>query len=270
MALYKIGNKMLIAEGRILGTEGSIVKLDKTIFNPASKVLRSLGTGERAIFIIRHSNRDFDKTSQDTPINTYGIANAQLVGTRLKVASISENDIYCGATDTRRTCETAYVITNSRGDTTYTAWTDINSVDTWESKPDNKDEALSYLNSSNFGTDGKPWPDILNTARATLQTVGASVTSSAISHTASKSKRLSLLVTHDAYVVPYIAYASGIKEGEGATAVYNIEIIPPNEMVVEWVNYMSGVAIIVNADGTLKELYPIKCLDSGTSKQQYY
>lgn len=264
MALYTIGNKIVKVENKLAGTEASVISLSKTTFNSATKVLRSLNENERAIFIIRHSNRDKDKYAQDDPINATGIANADHVGELIGTSVISADDIYCGATDTRRTCETAYEISKSRGDTIYTSWTSINTLNSWSSKSGNTDNGLGYIAASTF-TSETVWQNVLNSARANIQTIGANVTSAAISHTSGKNKKLCILVSHDSYLVPYVAYASGLQSG--STTTYNIEIIPGEGAAVEWINYMSGVAIIVKSDGTLKDIYPLKCLSTGTSLQ---
>ena len=64
-------------------------------------------------------------------------------------------------------------------------------------------------------------------------------------------KRVNIMCTHDYLVVPLLAY---VTDGHANVRYYE---------KWRWVNYLSGVAMIISADGSVRYV-PVKGLESGT------
>ena len=62
-------------------------------------------------------------------------------------------------------------------------------------------------------------------------------------------KRLNVFVTHDYYLVPFVATMTEIKFEKGGN----------------WLNYEAGLGIILHSDNTF-EIFPIRCKGSGYLK----
>ena len=59
-------------------------------------------------------------------------------------------------------------------------------------------------------------------------------------------KRLNVFVTHDYYLVPFVAAMTDVELSKGS----------------KWLNYEAGLGIILHSDNTF-EIFPIRCKGSG-------
>lgn len=256
MPLYTIGNKLVTLNGKYVSDGNMRPVLYKTRFNSITTVINSLLPTESAICIIRHSVRDVDKWGATDPLNAEGIAKAKEIG-KLVLKTIPNIDIYYGSTGVTRAAETAYYLSIGYGDTKFNDWRDVPSSFSTVDKTHDIDRALSFINGDTFTSEGD-WTKVLASAKANgIQQNAENVISSAINYWNTHGKnKLSFLISHDNYEVPFIAYASGLKDSQNE--IYNIELTPER-----WCNYMSGVVIIVE-DNKYKEIYPLRCFSRGT------
>lgn len=255
MAFYTINNKFALVDNKYWVNNNVIPKLTKLDFNFITSVINSLQTNQSAICIIRHSTRDNDKSGKLDGLNPEGIVKAKEIGLLLKMLN-PNIDIFYGSTGVTRCAETAFYVSQGYGDNKFNNWTDVPSSFDTKDKTHNIDYELSFIN-GDFFTEETNWTNVLPSAKANdLQEHGSNVINLATAYWASHGKhKLSLLVSHDNYEVPFIAYASGLKSALNQT--YNIELTPD-----KWCNYMSGVVIIIE-NNLYKNCYPLRCFDSG-------
>ena len=189
---------------------------------------------DRIIYLVRHSKRgkDYSSTGGLTP---NGKLWAREVGEQY-AGGIAGNKTYYGSTSVVRCIETSYYVAMGRNDSSITSMNDIN----------NPIEAIesSYLVGSasgmsnickyydNYATSVETKATELIKALCTM-TVG---------------KKFSWFSSHDYLTVPLVEWVSDKK----------IDFVSNKT----WINFMSGVAIIVHKDKTW-EVYPVRNLDKG-------
>jgi broad specificity phosphatase PhoE len=217
-------------------------------FTDLVEVYANLKSDEKAVFIIRHSERT-DDTGPNGHLTSNGKTYARNLGTRL--ATIAKEDFYYGYSGYTRTQETCEEIAIGKGQTGYT----LNILPYMDGAWYIKDEATAnnYINAeggwvvfSKYGFTGA-YPD----AFYDLETRSEELLKNNILANLPAMKRVSVMCTHDYLVVPLLAYTTN---GHANVRYYE---------KWRWVNYLSGVAMIISADGSVRYV-PVKGLESGT------
>ena len=217
-------------------------------FTDIAEVYASLKTDEKAVFIIRHSERT-DDTGPSGHLTSNGKTYARNLGARL--AAVAKEDFYYGYSGYTRTQETCEEIAIGKGQVGYT----LNILPYMDGAWYIKDEATAnnYINAeggwvvfSKYGFTGA-YPD----AFYDLETRSEELLKNNILANLPAMKRVNVMCTHDYLVVPLLAYTTN---GHANVRYYE---------KWRWVNYLSGVAMIISADGSVRYV-PVKGLESGT------
>jgi broad specificity phosphatase PhoE len=217
-------------------------------FTDLVEVYANLKSDEKAVFIIRHSERT-DDTGPNGHLTSNGKTYARNLGTRF--ATIAKEDFYYGYSGYTRTQETCEEIAIGKGQVGYT----LNILPYMDGAWYIKDEATAnnYINAeggwvvfSKYGFTGA-YPD----AFYDLETRSEELLKNNILASLPAMKRVNVMCTHDYLVVPLLAYTTN---GHANVRYYE---------KWRWVNYLSGVAMIISADGSVRYV-PVKGLESGT------
>ena len=208
----------------------------------------NLKPDEKAVFIIRHSERT-DDTGPTGHLTSNGKTYARNLGARL--AAIAKEDFYYGYSGYTRTQETCEEIAIGKGQVGYTL------------------DILPYMDGAWYVKDGAKVNDYTNAeggwvvyskyafagayedAFYDLKTRSEELIKDNILANISTMKRVNVMCTHDYLVVPLLAY---VTDGHANVRYYE---------KWRWVNYMAGVAMIISADGSVRYV-PVKGLESGT------
>ena len=217
-------------------------------FTDLVEVYANLKPNEKAIFIIRHSERT-DDTGAKGHLTSNGKTYARDLGKRL--AAVAKEDFYYGYSGYTRTQETCEEIAIGKGQTGYT----LNVLPYMDGAWYIKDETIAdnYINAeggwvvfSKYGFTGA-----YEDAFYDLETRSEELLKKNILASLPAMKRVSVMCTHDYLVVPLLAYTTN---GHANVRYYE---------KWRWVNYLSGVAMIISADGSVRYV-PVKGLESGT------
>lgn len=217
-------------------------------FTDLVEVYASLKSDEKAVFIIRHSERT-DDTGPSGHLTSNGKTYARNLGARL--AAVANEDFYYGYSGYTRTQETCEEIAIGKGQVGYTLNIHPYMDGNWYVM--NPSIANNYVNAeggwivfSKYGFTGA-YPD----AFYDLETRSEELLKNNILANLPAMKRVSVMCTHDYLVVPLLAYTTN---GHANVRYYE---------KWRWVNYLSGVAMIISADGSVRYV-PVKGLESGT------
>ncbi|WP_405328811.1 phosphoglycerate mutase family protein [Fibrobacter sp.] len=217
-------------------------------FTDIAEVYASLKPSEKAVFIIRHSERT-DDTGPKGHLTSNGKTYARDLGKRL--AAVAKEDFYYGYSGYTRTQETCEEIAIGKGQADYT----LNVLPYMDGAWYIKDETIAdnYINAeggwvvfSKYGFTGA-----YEDAFYDLETRSEELLKKNILASLPAMKRISVMCTHDYLVVPLLAYTTN---GHANVRYYE---------KWRWVNYLSGVAMIISADGSVRYV-PVKGLESGT------
>lgn len=224
--------------------------LDENGFATIADVYRSLAPSEKAVFVIRHSERE-DAVTIETELTANGIKMAEDLGATLK----SDEDFSYITSGFVRTNETANHIAAGRGTPSPKLITNYDITGNWFLKI-SADELATYAD--NLGMKGssielmshwaygEDYPDALYDleprAKEFMETV--------ILKNLPKWNRVSIMVSHDIFVMPLTVYSS---QKQVALKYYED---------YHWINYIAGLAIIVNENNELRYV-PVKGADSG-------
>ena len=227
------------------------VTLDKDGFATVADVYHSLAPTEKAVFIIRHSERE-DAVTIETELTANGIKMAQDLGATLK----SDEEFSYITSGFVRTNETANNISKGRGEATLPKLiTNYDITGNWFLKI-TADELAQY--GTNLGMRGgsvelmshwaygEPYADVLYELEPRAQEFMQSV----ILKNLSKWKRVSIMVSHDILVMPLAVFGS---EKKVALKYYED---------YHWINYIAGLAIIADEQNNLRYI-PVKGAESG-------
>ena len=218
-------------------------------FTDIAEVYASLKPNEKAVFIIRHSERT-DETGVKGHLTENGKIYARNLGKSL--AAIANEDFYYGYSGYVRTEETCREIAAGKGQQQYTLDILPYMDGAWYVKDEAK--ANDYVNS-----DGGGWvvyskyafTGAYEDAFYDLKTRSEELIKDNILAYIPTMKRVNFMCTHDYLVVPLLAYTTN---GHANVRYYE---------KWRWVNYLSGVAMIISPDGSIRYV-PVKGLESGT------
>lgn len=217
-------------------------------FTDIVEVYANLKSDEKAVFIIRHSERT-DDTGPSGHLTDNGKKYARDLGARF--AAVAKEDFYYGYSGYTRTQETCENIAQGKGQSNYS----LDVLPYMDGAWYVKDDALveSYMNS-----DGGGWvvyskyaftgayPD----AFYDLETRSEQLLKDNVLANLASMKRVNVMCTHDFLVVPLLAYTTN---GHANVKYYE---------KWKWVNYMAGVAMIISPDGSMRYI-PVKGLETG-------
>ena len=227
------------------------VILDKDGFATVADVYRSLAPDEKAVFIIRHSERE-DDVALETELTANGIQMAQDLGATLR----SDEEFTYVTSGFVRTNETANHISKGRGEATLPKLiTNYDITGNWFLKISadslaKQATALGLKGSSielmaRWAYEGgypEAFYELEPRAQEFMQTV--------ILKNLSKWKRVTIMVSHDIFVMPLAVFGSQKKVALKYHEDYH------------WINYIAGLAVVADAQNNLRYI-PVKGAESG-------
>ena len=227
------------------------VALDKDGFATVSDVYNSLLPEEKAVFIIRHSERE-DAVTMETELTSNGVKMAQDLGKTLK----SDEEFSYITSGFVRTNETANNISKGRGESTLPKLiTNYDITGNWFLKI-SADSLAQYATTKKMkgssvelmarwayeGGFSEVFYELGPRAEEFIQTV--------VLKNLPKWKRVSIMVSHDIFVMPLAVFGSQQKVALKYHEDYH------------WINYIAGLAVIVGTDNSMRYI-PVKGADSG-------
>lgn len=227
------------------------VILDKDGFATVADVYRSLAPDEKAVFIIRHSERE-DDVALETELTANGIQMAQDLGATLR----SDEEFTYITSGFVRTNETANHISKGRGEATLPKLiTNYDITGNWFLKISadslaKQATALGLKGSSielmaRWAYEGgypEAFYELEPRAQEFMQTV--------IQKNLPKWKRVTIMVSHDIFVMPLAVFGSQKKVALKYHEDYH------------WINYIAGLAVVADAQNNLRYI-PVKGAESG-------
>ena len=215
-------------------------------FTDIAEVYAGLKTNEKVVFIIRHSERT-DDISEKGHLTENGKKYAFELGKRLKGESFYYG--YSGFTRTKETCEN---IALGKGETKYSLDVLDGLNGDWYVKNAKKLEQYKKSDGGGWVVFSKyAFLNSYQDAFYDLESRSKQLLNNEILKNLTGMKRVSVLCTHDQLVVPLLAY---VTDGHANLRYYSTR---------RWLNYLSGVAMIISPDGSVRYV-PVKGLDTGT------
>ena len=214
-------------------------------FEELQSVYKSLKSGEKVIFFLRHAKRT-DDTGKNGHLTDEGKSQSKQVGEQLK-----GEDIYFANSTYTRSMETCENIAKGAG-VSYSENT-IEALDgEWYVKDNSK---LEQHKSSDGGgwavASAYAYKGAYTDAFYDLATYSENFITEIIKPEFKNVKRVGVFISHDMFVVPLTAYYTDKK--------VNLRYFETKQ----WINYLAGLAIIMGTDGTIRYV-PVRGLDSGT------
>ena len=219
-------------------------------FTDLVEVYANLKPEEKAVFIIRHSERT-DDTSPTGHLTDNGKIYARKLGERL--AAVAKEDFYYGYSGYTRTHETCEEIALGKGQQGY-ALNELPYLQgNWYAM--DEDKVSDYATTEGgWGLFSKyAFAGEFSDAFYDLKTRSEQLINDEILANMANMKRVSILCSHDFLVVPFLAY---VTDGHANVRYYEKG---------RWINYMGGVAMIIAPDGSIRYI-PVKGLESGTMR----
>ena len=227
------------------------IVLDKDGFATVADVYKGIAPDEKAVFIIRHSERE-DDVALETELTANGIQMAQDLGATLK----SDEEFTYVTSGFVRTNETANNISKGRGETTLPKLiTNYDITGNWFLKisADSLAKHATTLGLKGSSVElmarwayegGYPeaFYELEPRAQEFMQTI--------ILKNMPKWKRVTVMVSHDIFVMPLAVFGSQKKVALKYHEDYH------------WINYIAGLAVIIGADNTMRYV-PVKGTESG-------
>ncbi|MBR3071733.1 histidine phosphatase family protein [Fibrobacter sp.] len=232
-------------------TQAANISLDENGFATVADVYKSLAADEKAVFIIRHSERE-DNVAIETELTANGVKMAQDLGATLK----SDEEFSYITSGFVRTNETANNISKGRGEANLPKLiTNYDITGNWFLKisADSLAQYATQLNMKGSSVElmghwayEGGYPDALYELEPRAEEFMQKV----ILKNLSKWKRVSIMVSHDILVMPLAVFGSNKKVALKYHEDYH------------WINYIAGLAIIVDAQNNLRYI-PVKGAESG-------
>lgn len=231
-------------------TPGTLaVTPDEDGFYDMGDVYKAVPKTSKIAFVIRHSKRQ-KSTGTESQLTPIGIQMAQTLGAKL----VSEEPFYYASTDFIRTRETCKNIATGRGegDVNVVTWDGINGgyfltvpSDTLDALVSSRGGNPKYIAQYAYGV-----PYSSTYIAETIQTYfydlferGNQFVNEVVVANMSSWKRVSILVSHDMLIEPLVVFVSN--------RIINLRVY---ESPFRWVNYLSGIAVIVDEAGTVTVL----------------
>ena len=227
------------------------VTLDQDGFATVADVYNSLLPEEKAVFIIRHSERE-DAVAMETELTANGVKMAQDLGKSIK----SDEEFSYITSGFVRTNETANNISIGRGEAILPKLiTNYDITGNWFLKI-SADSLAKHANS--LGLKGSSVELMAHWAYEgdyhdvfyELESRAEEFVQNVVLKKLPKWKRVSIMVSHDIFVMPLTVFGSQQRVALKYHKDYH------------WINYIAGIAVIVGADNSIRYV-PIKGADSG-------
>ena len=218
-------------------------------FYDMGDVYKAVPKTSKIAFVIRHSKREKNNLGTESSLTPIGIQMAQTLGAKL----VGDEPFYYSSTNFLRTRATCENIAAGRGETgiEVVTWDGINGSyfltvpsDTLDAYVSKRGGNPKFIAMYSYGAD---YPAAL---APTLSTYfhdffprGTQFLSEVIVPNMPKWKRVSILVSHDMLVEPLVAFVSN--------RTINLKVY---ETPYRWVNYLSGIAVIVDEAGAVTAL----------------
>ncbi len=235
----RLRSKVMSMEPKVYGTvtyqraSTNTYSFPLNTFNYAPDIYHALREGDRIMFIVRHSERGSDYSDTGT-LNENGVALAQQVGPHFKGGLAGVNDAFYGSTKVTRCKQTSYYVANTRGDTDPASINEVHAP-------------IDHLNSNYFGIgDDNAAVNYYKNNKTTVDTKAKALINELCEMSAGKT--FAWFTSHDFCMLPMVDWVSD----------HAIVFTAP----ANWINYMSGVAVIVHPNGSW-EVYPVRNLESG-------
>ncbi len=235
------------------------VTADADGFYDIADIYKAVPQTSKIAFVIRHSARA-DSTGKLSPLTTKGAAQAQELGKRIG----GTEPFYYASTDFVRTRETAANIAVGRGETPVVETLDIidgnyfyrkdATIDIEDLKKKSTDlNTLISRYCYNYTFPNAETNALVYASFYPLFSRGNQFVKEVILDNMANWKRVSILVSHDVLAEPMVVYASNRQIDLRAYT---------KESGYHWVNFMSGVAVVVNEAGAVS-IYPVRGYDVG-------
>lgn len=227
------------------------IPLDKDGFATVADVYSSLLPEEKAVFIIRHSERE-DAVTMETELTVNGVKMAQDLGKTLK----SDEEFSYITSGFVRTNETANNISKGRGESTLPKLiTNYDITGNWFLKISADSlarhaDALGLKGSSVELMARWAYEGGYSEAFYELEPRAEEFMRTVLLKNLPKWKRVSIMVSHDIFVMPLAVFGSQQKVALKYHEDYH------------WINYIAGLAVIVGTDNSMRYI-PVKGTDSG-------
>ena len=250
-------------------------------FSSLYDIFYCLHSNEKIAFILRHAARDKDAHGSQDPLNAAGKEQSAQFGTKLKELNI--DDFFYMHTSVYRTIQTAKIISDNKGQVTgdESDWTKItendfhaqnsNLYDSWFVKNSSKKDACiknyqswgwsayskvayrEYENNDIKKACEEAFYDIDDKVQEFIQT----------NFTYDKMKPLTMAISHDQFLVPFVVSISNRKIHGNNNSDLRFHKYEKEESIYDhWINYLTGVAIIVDPDNKTT-IIPVTALDDG-------
>ena len=211
-----------------------------TSMNSIVDVFNDVGSTERVIFITRHAKRGSGTGSTGDLVDE-GVSQCETVGAKLTSnANVPLGMAYLGSTDTYRTKHTTWSVAKARGETVPESYLSIDTSLDGDGNP--LQASIFNIGTTDWNAIGTWCQDDANWD--SIQSVGRKVIDGVVQAVVSANARFAWLTDHDNFIAPLVTYVSN------RSIVYSGS---------SWVNFLSGVAVIVHPNGGY-EAYPV---DSG-------
>jgi len=218
-------------------------------FVSINKVFASLKADDKVVFVLRHADRQAS-SGRTSHLTDVGIYQARSVGEKIA----SAEGAYYAHSEYVRTRETLENIAVGRGETEFVhdAYPILNG--SWYIKDNAKyDEYksqgtdMNYMVTTGWAYNGEYADAFYDLDERTKQFVDDFLVG-----VISKKSRISVVCSHDQFLVPLVISISNRKIG--------LRYFEDRH----WINYLAGIAVVIGADGK-QTLVPVKGLNSGTN-----
>lgn len=230
---------------------------DSNGFYDVGDIYKAAPETYRIAYVLRHAERE-SGLGQESQLTEVGVAQALAVGEKL---AGGDESFYYASTDFVRTRETCNNIAKGRGETgnvtetleglngSYFLTVSSDSLDAFAKK---KGGGWKIISVYAYGEDY--YADQVKLHFYDLFERGSQFVMENVVANMPKWKRVSILVSHDILLEPLVVYAS------------NREVDVNFYRSGRWVNYLTGVAVVLNASNQV-ELYPVRGNDIGYMTQ---
>ena len=215
-------------------------------FEDIEDVYKSLKSGEKVIFFLRHAKRG-DDTGKNGHLTDDGKAQSKSVGEKFK-----GEDIYFANSTYTRSFETCENIALGAGMSGIEKNTNENLDGEWYVKDNSKLEQYKSNNGGGWVVASQyAYKGDYTDAYYDLEEYSEKYITEVIKPEFAKVKKVGVFISHDMFVVPLTAYFTDKK--------VNLRYFDTKQ----WINYLAGLAIIMGSDGKIRYV-PVKGLESGT------
>ena len=216
-------------------------------FVDVADVYKNLQIDEKVVFVMRHAQRT-DDTGKNGHLTEEGMAQSEGVGKKVP----SSGGVYLGYSGYTRTKETCEYIAKGAGYTNVEPELMEGLDGDWYIKDQNKfGEYKSTAPTMMDVFSAYAYRGLYADAMYDLEERSEEFIKKHILNNQSKLKKVNFFISHDTMILPFTVYCTDKK--------VNLRYFETKT----WVNYLGGVAVIVNSAGQVRYV-PVKGIDSGT------